>query len=160
MLIYMNASHHLVQQISPNCKISARNHKIIKKIDTLLAEIAMLLFLCFAAADRPLLSRLGRTCFTDVLDIVLRWCCTLDPGAWGGRPWRRPGSWLFPGARGGRHHTTIGLGLGSVLACCAPRCGGRRAADPCGSHPHASYHHRPLGPWWWCKVASDWRHWR
>ena len=39
----------------------------------------------------------------------------------------------------GRHHTTIGLGLGSVLACCAPRCGGRRAAaQPRGSRPCAS----------------------
>ena len=123
MLIYMNASHNLCTKISPNCKISAHNHKIIKKIDTLLAEIAMLLFLCFAAADRPLLSRVGRTCFTDVLDTVLRWCCTLDPGAWGGRPWRRPGSWLFPSTRR------------------------RKALDPwCWCPP------RKTGKGWWCEA--------
>ena len=43
----------------------------------------------------------------------------------------------------GRHHTTIGLGLGLGLACCAPGCRGRRATAPRGSHPRVSYDHGP-----------------
>ena len=92
-----------------------RMHKIIHKIETHQAKIALLLFLCLVTVEDRL-SGLGRGGRLE----VLRRGCTLDAEAGGRSPLRRPGAWPFPGGRRRTAPPNDGVRLGTRVAAPCP----------------------------------------